>query len=70
MLFSANKAGSELESTAGVMALAERRGPALGFGRGSGCVQGNELQAGVALLPEDAHRSAKAWFAWLSFFFF
>lgn len=35
MLFSANKAGSELESTAGVTALGERRGPALGFGRGS-----------------------------------
>lgn len=63
MLFSANKAGSELESTAGVMALGERRGPAFGFGRDSGCVQGNELQAGVALLPEDAHQSAKAWFA-------
>lgn len=70
MLFSANKAGSELESTAGVTALGERRGAVLGFGRGSGCVRGNELQAGAALLPEDAHRSAKAWLARLSFFFF
>lgn len=59
MLFSANKAGSELESTVGVTALGQHRAPAFGFGRGSRCVQGNELQAGIALVPEDAHRSAK-----------
>lgn len=70
MLFRANKAGSELESTAGVTAPGWRRGPRSGFGRGSRRVHGNELQAGVALLPGHAHRSAKACFAWIRVFFF
>lgn len=69
MLFRANKAGSELESTAGVTAPGWRRGPRSGFGRGSHRVHGNELQAGVALLPGHAHRSGKARFAWLRVFF-
>ena len=60
MLFSANKAGSELESTAGVTALGWHRGPGFGSGHISRCVLGNELQAGVALVPQDAHWSAKA----------
>lgn len=62
MLFRANKAGSELESTAGVTALGA------GFGRRSHRVHGNELQAGVALIPGDAQWSA--WFAWLCGVFF